>query len=73
MNQNKNQKILFAKTQIIYGFAMSKFFLTSGFKWVDPKEFYLNKFISNSSKGCVLEVHLEYRNYENYTMICFYL
>ena len=27
---------------------------------VDPKEFHLNKYISNSSKGCVLEVDLEY-------------
>ena len=33
---------------------------TSGFKWTDPKEFQLNKYTSNSSKGCVLEVDLEY-------------
>ena len=29
-------------------------------KWIDPKEFDLNKYTSNSSKGCVLEVDLEY-------------
>ena len=30
------------------------------FKWIDPKEFNLNKYTSNSWKGCVLEVDLEY-------------
>ena len=39
---------------------MSKFLRTNGFKWIDPKEFDLNKYTSNSSKGCVLEVDLEY-------------
>ena len=39
---------------------MPKFFPTSGFKWIDPKEFYLNKYTSNSSKVCALEVDLEY-------------
>ena len=45
----------------LYGFAMSKFLPTSSFKWIDPKEFDLNKCTSNSSKGCVLEVNLEYQ------------
>ena len=39
---------------------MSKFLPRSGFKWIDPKEFDLNKYTSNSSKGCVLKVDLEY-------------
>ena len=39
---------------------MSKFLLTSGFKWIYPKEFDLNKYTSHSSKDCVLEVNLEY-------------
>ena len=39
---------------------MSKFLTTSGFKSIHPKEFDLNKYISNSSKGCVFEVDLEY-------------
>ena len=39
---------------------MSKFLPTSGFKWIDHKEFNLNKYTSNCSKGCVLEVDLEY-------------
>ena len=39
---------------------MTKFFPVSKFKWIDPKDFDLNKYTSNSSKGCVLEVDLEY-------------
>ena len=39
---------------------MSKFFPTSGFKWIDHKDFDLIKYASNSSNGCVLEVDLEY-------------
>ena len=37
-----------------YGYAISKFLPTSGFKLIDCK------YTSNSSKGCVLEVDLEY-------------
>ena len=44
----------------LYGCAMSKFLTTSGFKWIDRKEFDSNKFTSDTSKGCVLEVDLEY-------------
>ena len=33
---------------------------TSGFKWIDPKEFYQNKYTSNSSQGSVFKVDLEY-------------
>ena len=43
----------------LYGYTMSKILPTSGLKWIDPKEFDLNKYTSNSSKGCVLEVDLE--------------
>ena len=39
---------------------MFKFLPTSRFKCIDPKEFDLNKYTSNSSKGCVLEVDIEY-------------
>ena len=39
---------------------MSKFFLTNEFKQIDPKEFDLSQYTSNSSKRCVLEVNLEY-------------
>ena len=39
---------------------MPKFLSTSAFKWLDSAEFDLNKYTSNSSKGCVVEVDLEY-------------
>ena len=39
---------------------MTKFLPTNGFKWIDPKEFGLNKYTNNNSKECVLEVDLEY-------------
>ena len=39
---------------------MSKFLPTSGSKWIDANESDLNKYASNSSKGCVLEVDLKY-------------
>ena len=37
---------------------MPKFLITSGFKWINRKEFDLNEYTSNSSRGCGLEVHL---------------
>ena len=39
---------------------MSKSLPMGGFEWIDPKEFKLNKYTSNSLKGCVLKVDLEY-------------
>ena len=39
---------------------MSKFLPTIGFKWTDPEEFDLNKYIGNSLKEFVLEVDLQY-------------
>ena len=44
----------------LYGYAISKFLPTCEFKWIDPKQFDLNKYNSNSSKGCVVEVDIEY-------------
>ena len=39
---------------------MSKFHPTSRFKWIDHEGFDLNKYTNKSSKGCVLEVDIEY-------------
>ena len=44
----------------MYGYPISKFLPTSGFKQIDLKEFDLNEYTSYSSKDCVLEVDLEY-------------
>ena len=51
--------IMYLDANNLCGYAMSKFLPTSGFKWIDPKEFDLNKYTSNSSKGWILEVDLE--------------
>ena len=58
--KQESKHIMYLDTNTSYGYATSKFLPTSSFKWIDPKEFDLNKYTSNSSKGCVLEVDLEY-------------
>ena len=44
----------------LYGYAMSEFFPTGGFKWIDPKGFDLNRHKKKSSKGCVHRGDFEY-------------
>ena len=58
--EQDSKHIIYFDANNLYGFAMPKFLPTSGFKWIVPKEFDLDKYISNSSKGCVLQVGLEY-------------
>ena len=55
-----SKQIMYLDGNNLYDYAMYKFFLTSRCKWIDPKEYDLNKHTSNSSKGCVLEVDLKY-------------
>ena len=55
-----SKHIIYVDANNLYVYAMSTFLPASGFKWIDSKEFDLNKYTSNSSKGCVLEVNLEY-------------
>ena len=57
--------IIYLEAINLYGYIMCKFLPTSGLVWMDPKEFGLNKYTSNSSKGCVLEVDLEYPKLHN--------
>ena len=59
-SKQESKHIIYLDASNLYGCAMSKFLPTSSFKWIDPKEFDLNKYTSNSSKGCVLEVDFEY-------------
>ena len=56
----ESKHIIYLDANNLYGYAMSKFLRTGEFKWIDPKEFDLNQYTSNSSKGCGLEVDLEY-------------
>ena len=68
--KQESKHITYLNANNLYGCAMPEFLLKSGFKWVDPKELYLSKFIFNSSKGCVLKIDLEYfkelQNLHNY-------
>ena len=52
--------IVYLDANNLYGYAMSQFLPKSEFKWIDTKEFDLNIYNSNSSKGCVLEVNHKY-------------
>ena len=58
--KEESKHILYLDANNLDGYAMSKFLPTSGLKQIDPKDFDLNKYTSNSSKGCVLEVDLEH-------------
>ena len=51
---------MYLDSNTLYDSIMSKFFSTSGLKWIDPEEFNLNKPPSNRSKECVPKVDLEY-------------
>ena len=56
----ESKHIIYLYAKNLYGYAMFKFIPISGFKWIDPKVFDLNKYTSSSSKGYVLEVDLKY-------------
>ena len=58
--KQESKHIIYLDANNLYANVMSKFRPSSGFKWIDLKEFDLNKYTSNSSKGCALEVYLEY-------------
>ena len=56
----ESKPIIHLDVNNLYGCAMPKVLATRQLKQRDPKEFELNKYTSNSSKGCVLEADLEY-------------
>ena len=58
--KQESKHIIYLHAISLNGYAMSNFFPTSGFKWIDPTEFNLNKYTSNRSKGFALEADLEY-------------
>ena len=57
--KEESKHIIYLDANNIYGYAMCRFFPSNVFRWIDPKEFDLNKYTSDSSKGCVLEVDLK--------------
>ena len=46
-SKQESKHISYLDANNLCGYAMSKFLPTSGFKWVDPNEFDLNKYNSN--------------------------
>ena len=58
--KKKKKHILYVDASNLYGDAMSKFLPTTGFNWIDPEEFNLNKYTTNSSKGFVVDIDIEY-------------
>ena len=52
--------IMYLDANNLYGWAMSQYLPTGGFKWLSEKEVNLSKFDDNSEKGLILEVDLEY-------------
>ena len=48
--QQESKHIIYLDANNLYGYAISKFYPTNGFKWFDLKTFDLNKYNSNSSK-----------------------
>ena len=41
--KQKSKHIMYLGANNLYGYAMFRFFLTSGCKWIDPKDSGLNK------------------------------
>ena len=56
----QESKHIYVDANNLYGYAISRFLPIVRFKWTDPKNFDSNKYSSNSSKGCVSGVDLEY-------------
>ena len=63
-NENEPSKyIMYLDANNLYGWAMSKFLPTSGFKWLSQKNIEninLGKYTDESKKGLILEVDFEY-------------
>ena len=59
--KQESKHFIYLNANNLYGCAMSlKFLPTSSFKRIDPKEFDLNKYTSNSSKGWAVKLDFEY-------------
>ena len=55
--------IMYLDANNLYGWAMSQYLPTDGFKWLSPKQIEkinLGKYTDDSKKGLILEVDLEY-------------
>ena len=56
--KQETKHIVYLDINTLYGYATPKFLRTNRLKLIDPKEFDINMYTRNSSKGCVLkELH----------------
>ena len=60
--KQESKHIVYLDANNFYGYAMDKFVPTSGFKWIDPEGFDLNKYTSNSSGDAFLKLILNIQN-----------
>ena len=61
LNMTKTELELITDRDVnsLHGCEISKFLPTTAFKWINSKEFDLNKYTSISSKVCVLEIPIQ--------------
>ena len=70
--KQESKHIIYLDANNLYGYAMSKFLPTSGFKWIDPKEFDLDNILAIVRKDVFSKLILNIlESYENYTMIIY--
>ena len=53
IDRKESKHIIYLDANNLHGYAMSRFLQTNKFKWIDPKDFDLDKYNKNSSKCCV--------------------
>ena len=58
--EEASKYIMYLDANNLYGWAMSQYLPTGGFKWLTEEEVDLSKYNDESEKGLVLEVDLEY-------------
>ena len=58
--EEASKNIMYLDANNLYGWAMSQYLPTGGFKWLTEEEVDLSKFDDESEKGLILEVDLEY-------------
>ena len=58
--KESSKYIMYLDANNLYGWAMSQYLPTGGFKWLNEKEVNLSKFDNEFEKGLILEVDLEY-------------
>ena len=58
--EESSKYIMYLDANNLYGWAMSQYLPTGGFKWLNEEEVDLSKLDDESKKGLILEVNLEY-------------